>query len=374
MILRNFFSKNLQTVRFCVMALVAISLSTSFVSCSDDDDDLMGNWVYVTQMDGNPRMYATGATVEESDGTEYGYFGTGIDGDGDRLTDCWKFNPLEGGEFGSWTKLPDLPGVARDKAVSFSLKGKFYLGAGYTDVGGDDGEQRVYLSDFYCYDPSSNTWSSIDPIPHVEDGEQKGLRGCTAFVLGDKAYVGLGYDGTNYQKKFFVFDGTSWESTTISYAGRKLEGAAAFVIGDKAFVGAGQSNSSHTSEFYSFNGTSFEKLHTLDTDDDDDYSKDDDYGTSIKRSYTATFVMDGKGYFATAGQGSTGKTVWEYVPSGDKWIERTSFEGSSRLGAVGFTINRVGYVVSGGTVGASSVYDDIWRFEPSSEQSDSDNI
>lgn len=369
MILKNFFSKkpHLVAARYAMLALAAISMSTGFVSCSDDDDDLLGNWVLLSTMNGSKRSQATGTTVEVG-GVEYGFIGTGLDNDGDPLVDFWKYNPLLGGS-GSWEPVADFPGIARWDATSFSLNGKLYVGAGYTDIAGQDAKTVEYLKDFYMYDPSTDQWTAIDDLPT----SAVGLRGCTSFVLDNKAFVCFGHDGKNEYKEIYVFDGAtqSWAPNVTTFPGQKLKGAAAFVIDDLAYVGAGVSNGSYRKEFYSFDGENWTKLHALISDDNDDYSKDDDYDNNIVRSYTATFVMNGCGYFATATMGSASQSVWEYRPSDDRWVEKTSFEGASRNGAVGFTINGVGFVATGGS--SAAVYDDIWRFEPNADQSDSDN-
>ncbi|MFV0365504.1 MAG: Kelch repeat-containing protein [Mangrovibacterium sp.] len=344
------------------------------MSCSDDDEDLLGNWVALSDMNGPKRTLATGTTVK-IDGQEYGFVGLGRDGENDLLSDFWRFDPAAD-TYGSWAKVADFPGIARTHAVSFSLNGYLYVGTGYTDIAGESADKVLYLNDFFKYDPATDAWTEIDPMPTEGVISGDGLRACTAFVLGNKAYVGFGYDGINEYKDLYVFDGATetWEANTLTtFPGKKLTGAASFVIGNKAYVGAGSTNGSHSSAsgFYSFDGTSWTRLHVLTTDDNDDYSKDDDYGSNIIRSYTATFVMNGYGYFATGGQGTSGDTVWEYRPENDEWFEKTNFEGTSRYRAVGLTINGKGYVATGGNSG--SVFDDIWRFEPNADQSDSDN-
>lgn len=371
MILKNFFAKkpHLIAVRYGLFALVATMLSTSFSSCTSDDEDLQGNWVALSTLNGAKRMSATGTTVK-IDGKEYGFVGTGIDSEGDRLVDFWKFDP-SANTYGAWTQVADFPGLPRTNAVSFSIGGILYVGTGYTNEAGESGKDREYLKDFYKYDPAKNEWTAIADLP---TSSGKGIRDCTAFVLGEKAYVGLGYDGTSEYKDFYVFNGKTeaWEGVNSAFPGKKLTGAASFVIDGVAYVGAGTSNTSAAEDFFSFDGKEWDKMHKLTTDDNDDYSKDDDYGNNITRNFTATFVMNGMGYFATSGSNSASQSVWEYNPKNDSWVEKTKFEGSTRMKAVGLTINGIGYVVTGGG-SSSSVYDDVWRFEPSADQTNSDN-
>jgi predicted porin len=73
------------------------------------------------------------------------------------------------------------------------------------------------------------------------------------------------------------------------------------------------------------------------------------------------FSIGTKGYLATGGQ-TTGVECWEYNPGTDVWIEKTSFEGTIRSDAVGFTIGNRGYVVTGRS--GSFYFDDIWALDP----------
>jgi len=54
---------------------------------------------------------------------------------------------------GNWVKLSDFEGVPRSNAVGFSIGDKGYVGTGY------DGSKR--LKDFWEYDPVKNTWKQI---------------------------------------------------------------------------------------------------------------------------------------------------------------------------------------------------------------------
>lgn len=53
---------------------------------------------------------------------------------------------------------------------------------------------------------------------------------------------------------------------------------------------------------------------------------------------------------------------WAYDPEEDEWQEVTGFEGRARTAATAFTINNVGYVVTGRN--GNSRFDDVWLFDP----------
>ncbi|HRX10351.1 MAG TPA: kelch repeat-containing protein, partial [Draconibacterium sp.] len=84
---------------------------------------------------------------------------------------------------GNWSELSDFDGVPRSDAVGFSIGDKGYIGTGY------DGDDR--LSDFWEYNPSQNYWTQKADFPGVA------RTGAVGFGIGDKGYIGTGYDGDN---------------------------------------------------------------------------------------------------------------------------------------------------------------------------------
>jgi hypothetical protein len=78
----------------------------------------------------------------------------------------------------TWIRKADVPHQAsgRNSATAFSINGIGYVGLGYGFVG----------SNFWKYDPQSNEWSEIAPFPYYNRER------AASFVIGNKAYVGLG--------------------------------------------------------------------------------------------------------------------------------------------------------------------------------------
>src|SRR5689334_25410056 len=79
---------------------------------------------------------------------------------------------------GVWTQLTDFGGTARDSAIAFSIDGKGYIGTG-SDAG-------VRTSDFWEYDPSTNTWTRKADFPGAP------IWLATGFSIGSKGYIGTG--------------------------------------------------------------------------------------------------------------------------------------------------------------------------------------
>ena len=140
----------------------------------------------------------------------------------------------------------------------------------------------------------------------------------------------------------------------MSLEGEKRNNAAAFVIDDKAYLGLGTNNGLYQLDFWEFDPVALDWIAKLDIDEDDDYS--------ITRERAVSFSLDGYGYVTTGNGSSNLSSVWRYDPLYDLWKEKTSFEGTSRQGAVAFTVSGRAFVALGQN--SSSRFDDVWEFLP----------
>lgn len=330
---------NRMTYKFSVLGLAFLGL-LSITSCrNDDDDELIGNWVRVSDLDGKPRSNASAFVLNG-----LGYISGGYDGQY-YYNDLWSYDPNSN----YWTQKADFPGVKRSSAVGFATNSYGYIGTGY------DGLNK--LADFYRYDAASNSWTQIADFPGTA------RYAALAFGIGTKGYVGTGYDGSEL-KDFFKYDeDTSSWSSIVSLGGSKRRDGAAFVINNIAYVGFGSNNGSLISDFWAFDPSTESWTRKTDTVDDDN----DENQT---RTSPATFTSGGKGYVTTGSYSGVVKTTWEYNPSTNDWVQRSDFEGSARESACAFTIGDYGYVLTGNS--GSSYFDDIWVFHPTAEQNDDD--
>ena len=320
--------------------------SLVFTGCSNDDEseDLIGNWIKKSSFDGPARSSATSFVI----GT-YAFVTTGYTGD-EYLKDLWAYNST--GDY--WEQKADFIGSARSSASGFELNEKGYVGLGY------DGINK--LKDFYQYDPDSNTWTQ------KADFVGTARYSAVGFQVGGKAFFGTGYDG-NYLKDFYQYSPTtdSW-SLANGFSGNKRRNATVFVIDDKAYFGTGVNSGVYQTDFWMFDPTTdiWTRKRDIDQDTSDDYDYNDDY--VIVRTNASSFSMNGLGYIAC---GESSKSIWEYNPSTDIWLERTPLEGSARTDAIGFSINQRGFIMLG-RIG-TSYFDDLWEFKPLEEQNDNDN-
>ena len=334
-----------------LLMVLFLSLFTLF-SCSDDSDsDLVGNWIKRSDFGGPVRAFASSFVIGRKAYVVGGFYGTR----NQRLNDIWEFSIDQG----YWTQKADFPGAARNAAFAFASEDKGYYGTGTDAVN--------FYSDFWEFDPVNNEWTQKADFP---GGARYGV---TAFYLKGSGYAGTGFD-TNYQMDFYKYNATAdiWE-TSPSIQGTKRTNATSFVIDNKAYVVGGLANGAYPTDFWMFDPDTqaWEQKAQIADKTDDDF--DDDY-TTITRLNTVSFVINGLGYLATGETGSLNSYTWEYNPISDRWTERTSFEGSARTGAVGFSIDERGFVLTGrGSTTTTTLYfDDMWEFKPRDEYNEYD--
>ena len=333
--------------RIFVTAIAMVSLSLGFVSCGGDDE-LVGNWVKGSAFEGEARSDAASFVINDE-----AYVGCGYTGK-KRMKDLWKFN-LDG----SWTQCADMPGVVRSHATGFAAAGKGYMGLGFNE---DIEENFGYLKDFYEYNPQTNSWTQI------ADFAGTGRHSALGFGIGNKGFVGMGYDD-KYLKDMYCYTPSTgaWEKVT-SIPGSKRMGASVFVIEDIAYVCCGMDNGSYVDEFYAYDAAKDQWIEKRKIANVSDRDYDNDY--NIPRAYAATFVINGKGYVTCGESGSLRTDTWEYNPATDLWEERTGFEGSARAGAIGITLGNRGFVTTGRS--ASLKFDDTFEFHPTEDYDEYD--
>lgn len=339
---------------FPFLLLAIMVMSPGCEKETDDDEDLVGNWKRRPEFEGVGRTEAVLFTI----GNKV-YVGGGYDGD-EKRQDFWVFDQTTG----NWSPIASFPGTPRNSAVAFSINGKGYIGTGID-------ENDIKLKDFWEYDPGNNAWT------------QKADFGGTArynavgFGIGAKGYICTGYDGSymrdlwEYTPGINASDSGTWTQKT-SLTGSKRTEAVVFVYNNLAYVVTGFNNGTYLNDFWVYNPATdewTEKRKISSVNDDEDY--DDDYGDNIRRSNAIAFVMSDKAYLACGSRNGVISTAWEYNMATDTWQQKTPFEGSGRQGALAFTLQNRGYLVTGSN--SSYYFDDLWEFFPNAEQDDNDN-
>lgn len=331
-----------------IFSLMAVSALVSIIGCSkasDSTTDIIGNWVTGSDFDGNARSEAVSFTIGD-----HAYLSTGST-DRQRFSDLWEYDI----DKKYWTQKADFPGVARNSAIAFSIGEKGYVGTGY------DGTN--YLKDFYEYDPSTNTWTQ------KADFGGSARYDAVGFALNNNGYISCGVDG-NYLKDLWQYtpgisasDPGTWIQKA-SIGGSKRTAASAFVLNGIAYVVSGNNNGGTLTDLWSYNASTDTWIEKRKIADLSDETYDDDY-SGIARYNGIAFVMGSRAYLG----GMTAST-WEYNDVTDLWVQKTDFEGSVRTGAVSFTLNDRGFVLTGRS--GTTSYDNMFEFHPNEDQVDYD--
>lgn len=293
-------------------------------------------WVRMNDFGGLKRERAVAFTVGD-----YAYVGTGVDTSEVTRKDFWKYDPVTD----SWSQVADLPGSARRNAVAFSIGNYGYVGTGITSASSDFG---TMLSDFYRYDPVSNSWSGIASYP---GGSGNGVYFATGFGVSNKGYVCGGKLGSNfYISQLWEYNPStnSWTQKPNFPGGVRYQ-LCSFVVGNSGFVGFGTDNDMYRNDLWEFKPSANEWIERSSL-------------PSSERSGVATFSIGDRGFICMGNNGGLLDDLWEYNPSEDEWAVRDNYSGSSRKWAVGFALNDRGYVGTG--KGYSGKKQSMYKYTP----------
>ena len=176
-----------------------------------------------------------------------------------------------------------------------------------------------------------------------------------SFVIGDTAYVGSGFDGTERLNDFYAFDPStnSWyqianfgDSTTVP-----RNSAVAFAAAGKGYVGTGFDGVNMLKDFWDYNPAT------------GSWSKDSDFPGGGRYDAVA-FALNDKGYVTTGFNGTYLKDFWQYDPTTNTWTQKPDGIGTKRSAAVAFVYNNTAYVVTGTNNG--QLVNDFWKYDGTS--------
>jgi N-acetylneuraminic acid mutarotase len=195
-----------------------------------------------------------------------------------------------------------------------------------------------------------------DRWEHVADFGGTGRTHPVSFVIGNKAYVGTGYNG-NYNKDFWQYNTTNntW-TQKADFGGPERTGAVGFAIGTRGYIGIGSRNAVALLDFWEYDR------------DANAWSRKADFG-GTGRNMSAGFAIGSKGYIGTGLDGVSGvvlKDFWEFDPATNQWTRKGDFGGTARGHAGSFVINGKGYL-GAGVVPGNPAYFDFWEYNPATD-------
>lgn len=203
-------------------------------------DPALNEWTQKADFGGVERFDAVGFSIGNK-----GYIGTGYIGTA-YLKDFWEYDPTSN----QWLQKADCGDIPRGFAFSFSIGNKGYIGSGSDDF-------FSTRTDFLEFDPDLNTWTAKAAVVPRNVG--------VGFSIGNKGYLGLGTDGSTNYNDFWEYDPSDtsngfdvnnnpngkWNQKA-SFPGAPRYGSAAFSIGNKGYIGTGYDGNVNYKDFFEF--------------------------------------------------------------------------------------------------------------------------
>ena len=246
---------------------------------------------------------------------------------------------------GNWKERSVFDGIPRSNAASFLIGDKAYMGTGYD---GDD-----YLNDFWEYNIEGDYWSQKANFPGIERSSS------SAFAIDNKGYLGIGYDGDNELSDFWEYNPNSntW-TQKANFGGGNRRDAVGFASNTNGYIGTGHDGDNDKKDFWKYNPSQ------------DEWEELVGFGGD-KRKDASTFIINDEVYLvAGVSNGLYKDDFWKFNPQTELWtrLQDIDYDDDNyifRSNAVGLTINGLGYLVSGYNVGALS---STWEYNPLNDE------
>jgi N-acetylneuraminic acid mutarotase len=251
---------------------------------------------------------------------------------------------------GDWIRQAEVDGIARAEAVSFTIGDTAYLGTGW------DGTNR--LADLWGYSAASNSWTQRANFPGAARNS------AVAFAIGTKGYVGTGFDGNNMLSDFYQFNqATNTWNTIAPFGGSARYNGVAFGIGNYGYVATGY-DSTYQNDFWLFDPSAGPK---------GAWTKKTNFAGQ-GRSAALALVYGTKAYIVTGTHnGQECGDFWYYDAVLDVWVQLRNIYNSNtsqtyddnytdieRDNAVGFVIGDYAYITTGENWG--SLIQSTWGY------------
>lgn len=271
-----------------------------------------------------------------------GYIGLGQDTLNLMLKDLWEYDQGTN----SWTQKANFPGIARRDAAAFSIGTKGYVGTGIDNA---DAFAGTALADFWEYNPATNSWAGKAPYPGNFGG---GAYYVTGFAVSGKGYFCCGKLGASF------YSNELWEYTQATnswlqksnFPGGFRYGGTAFTIGTDAYFGTGTDENVLTNDFYKYTPltNTWTAIYAF---------------PGSGRFSCSAFTISNKGYILLGSDGGYKDELWQYDPVVNYWFPKAALPGGARRSAETFSLGGKGYAGTG--KGLTGTRKDFWEYLPS---------
>lgn len=269
------------------------------------------------------------------------YVGTGQDSANAMKKDFWEYDPASN----SWSQKADFPGQARRDGIGFAIGNRGYAGTGVTNAISWLGVKKA---DFYEYNPVTNSWTTR---ASWEGNFGQGVYYASAFATSTKGYLVCGKLGPSYySNELWEFDpdANDWIKKA-NFPGTVRYGGAAFAIGDRGYFGCGADENYFNNDFYTYDPQSntWDEIASF---------------PGSPRFNPVGLSINGRGFVGLGSDGGYQKDFYEYNPLTNSWMQKADFPASERRSCVAFTISGYGYVGTGN--GVSGIKRSVFKYKP----------
>ena len=253
----------------------------------------------------------------------------------------------------SWIRVADFGGAARAGSIAFSIDSFGYVGFGSfpNGLGGN-----TYPTDFWQYNPYTNVWIQKADFPG------SGRVGAICFVVGSKAYVGLGLGESGLKDRdFWEYDpSTDTWTQKADFGGGGRISAIGFSISSMGYAGLGASDTSRSmKDFWQYDPV----INT--------WTKKNNF-MGLPRTNASGFNIGGNGYVAVGDYDPYGingyylNDLWMYDTTSDTWTQKASYPGKARWGYFTITVGDMAYLGTGSD-STYICYNDFWKYNPQTD-------
>jgi N-acetylneuraminic acid mutarotase len=278
-------------------------------------------WTKLNDVGMGKRERATGFSIGS-----LGYLCGGLDTAEVIHKDLWAYDP----QTDAWTQKANLPGSARRDAVSFVIDNYAFVGSGMDSISGPTG---TTLKDFWRYNPSTNSWTTVADFPGAGGN---GVYFATGFAAGGKGYLCGGKTGPNlYSNQLWEYkpSNNQWIQRANFPGGVRYQ-MLSFVVGNKAYVGMGTDQNIFKKDVYCYDpgANNWQTIAPF---------------PGYERGSASTFTLEERGFVCLGNNGGLLTDLIEYNPKTDTWTLRAEYGGSGRKSAISFVIDGKAYVGTG---------------------------
>lgn len=239
-----------------------------------------------------------------------------------------------------WITKKSVNGPPKAACIGFAVNDTGYIGMGIDAI--------EFKRSLFAYNYIVDDWDKMESIGG-DAGAGLDRASAVVFVIGEKAYVGLGGGDNPFFGDFWQYDQTTDSWTQIAdFGGTPRRQAVAFCIGDYGYAGTGLDQNGLTNDFWRYNPSTNTWVPT-------------NTFPGSPRKQAVAFSMDNVAYLGMGDDGSFLNDFWEYSQVDGIWTKKADFPGTPRYGAVGFGVFPNAYIATGYD-NTLSYKKDVWAF------------